>query len=371
VEKWIFSLSQFLSKSTQDMRFLLLTDRSNFSCYAASTKKSRYVSLQVYRLGPNIFSAVYYSSRIGWQIIEKLSLLQLFYEAINLQPLKEVDIFHLHGVWLRKEYKQYMDLALLLSRFFNKPLVVSLQGDVVSKSGEGGMPLFRPEIRKTLNYAKAITTYSHDVFKVLDELGVRSKSYLLLNFINVRNFTRPTRKDYRSATRIVFISRLDPEKDPVIIIKAFKDIKEKIPAAKLTIVGSGSLHKELQAMINRLGLGNNVFLKGQHADIRRFLWENDVCVSAGYLTLLEAWAANIPVIQVAEGIMSKVVCHRKNGILVHPHDQKELTQALLELMESEQLRRELALNGMQAVKKHDIHQVVPKIGEIYYKVLRD
>jgi glycosyltransferase involved in cell wall biosynthesis len=370
VEKWIFSLSQFLSKSTQDMCFLLLTDRSNFSCYAVSAKKSQYGSLRVYRLGPHLFSAIYYSSRIKWQIIEKLSLLQLFDEANNLPQIKDVDIFHLHGVWLRKEYKQYMDLALLLSRFFNKPLVVSLHNDIVGKYKEAGMPLFKSEIRKILAHAKAITTYSPSILDILSKLGIGSKSYLIPNFVDTESFTCPSPRDYRSATRVIFVSRLDPERDPLTVIKAFKYVKEKIPNSTLTVVGNGSMYKELQDFVHRLKLDNDIILKGQHFDVRSFLWDSDIFIGVGYLTLLEAWAAGLPVVVYNWGILGQLASHRKNAILVRPHNPGELARALVELMENEQLRKKLALNGMKTVKNHDIRSVAPKIGNIYCTVLK-
>jgi glycosyltransferase involved in cell wall biosynthesis len=367
VEKWIFSLSQFLSKSTQDMHFLLLTDRSNLSPYAASAKRSQYGSLQVYRMGPNILSVIFYSSRIRWRIIERISLLQLFHEATRLPPVKRVDIFHLHGVWLGKGFKQYMELALMLSRFFNKPLVVSLHGDAI---GEENMPLFNPEVKRTLNHAKAITTYSPDVFEALTELQVASKSHIIPNFIDTRSFKRSTPIDYGSATRVIFVSRLEPERDPLTVIKAFRYVKEKIPSSTLTVVGYGSMYEELQDLIHKLELDNNVILKGQHFDVRSLLWDSDIFVGVGYLTLLEAWAAGLPAVEYNWTVLRQLVSHRKNAILVPPHNPKKLAQALVELMENEQLRKELALNGMRTVKNYDIQSIAPKIGEIYSAIMK-
>jgi glycosyltransferase involved in cell wall biosynthesis len=373
VEKWILSLSHFLSKSTQDMHFLLLTDRSNLSYYATSAKKSRYGSLHVYRMGPSLFSAIYYSSRIENRIIERVSLLQLFHEATGLQLVKGVDVFHLHGVWLHKEYRQYMELALMLSRTFNKPLIVSLHGDAVSTPEKENMPLFSPEVRKTLKNAKAITTYSLDVFKALNELDVGFKSYLVPNFVDTMSIRRPTERDYRLSTRVVFVSRLEREKDPATVIKAFKLVKDKIPNSTLTVVGGGSMHGKLQDLIYKLEMERSVFLVGQQGDVRRFLWDSDVFVGspAGYLALLEAWSAGLPVVECDEGIIGQSISHMENGILYQPHDPKELAQALVELMENEQLRRRLALNGMQTVKNYDIRSVAPRIGDIYSTVLNN
>lgn len=371
VEKWIISLSNFLSESTTDIHFFLLTDRSNFYYYAVSPKISRYGSLQVYRVGPNIFSSIFYSSRIKWKIFEKLSLMEAFKETATAQPARNADIFHLHGVWLSKEFKQYMKLAFLLSHYFNKPLVVSLHNDVSNVSKDSSLPLFNPEVRNFLRIAKAITTYSPDVFRILHELDLGSKSYFIPNFIDTEKFKCPYPRDYSVAKRVIFVSRLDPEKDPVTVIKAFKYVKEKVPDSSLTIIGSGSMYRELQNLILKLKLTESVFLKGQRMDVRKFLWNSDIFVSApsGYITLLEAWAAGIPVLACDDGIFRQIISHGKNGILFKLHDPKELSQALVYLMENEDLRRELSLAGMQTVRYYDIRNIAPKIRDIYRFVM--
>jgi glycosyltransferase involved in cell wall biosynthesis len=353
----------------EDVNFLLLTDRSNFSCYAPSEKYSKYGSLHVYRLGPNFFTAIYFSTRIKFRTIEKLSLLQLFNEAVKLKQIRQVDLFHLHGLWLGKEFKQYMELSLMLSNLLKKPLIISLRGDIVSSSKGEGMPLFHPEVRKTLKYAKAITTYSSDVLKALDKLGVGSKSYLISNFINVRKFTCRTRRNFKSAMKVVFISRLDPEKEPLTVIKAFKHVIKKHPEARLTIVGSGSLYKKAQELIYALGLENKVILAGERNDVRDFLWNNDVFINMGYRTLLEAWAASLPVIS-DERIRVPGVRPYQNIIPFRSHDENALARSLLSIIENERLRKEIALNGRLTVENYDIKNVMPKFIRIYREILK-
>jgi glycosyltransferase involved in cell wall biosynthesis len=363
VEKWIFISSQFLSKSTPDMHFLLLADRSNLSPYVVSAKRSEYGSLQVYRMGPNIFSVIFYSSRIKSRIIERLSLLQLCHEACGLQTIKGVDIFHLHGVWLGKEFKQYTELALMLSRFFNKPLVVSLHADEV---GSNTLPIFDPGISGALtHHAAAITTYSPVVFDGLRKLGVDYKSYLIPNFIDTNYFKRPTPIDVGQGTKVLFVSRLVPEKSPEIAVKAFKYVKKKIPRATLEVVGQGPMYGELQRLIHSLKLDGTVTLMGLQPDLRKFLWNSDILCNAGYLTLLEAWASGLPVISPRLRIFEHVISPGKNGILVRPSDPEKLAEALVELMKNPKLRMTLASNGMQSAESHDVRVVARQVGRIY------
>ncbi|EAJ1254080.1 glycosyltransferase [Campylobacter lari] len=68
------------------------------------------------------------------------------------------------------------------------------------------------------------------------------------------------KKDYK-----VFINtaRLSVEKDQVKLIQAFKIINEKNPKTFLLILGDGPLREDLQNLIKKLNLKNNVFLLGR------------------------------------------------------------------------------------------------------------
>jgi len=70
----------------------------------------------------------------------------------------------------------------------------------------------------------------------------------------------------RSHKKAVTISRLDPLKQISHAVDIFSLVVKKVPDATLDIYGHGSEEENLRKQIKKLGLENNVFLKGYTDD---------------------------------------------------------------------------------------------------------
>lgn len=64
------------------------------------------------------------------------------------------------------------------------------------------------------------------------------------------------------APRYLYVGRLSSEKGLDILLRAFAQVKQKIPSASLIIVGDGAEKDALQALSGHLGLGDSVFFAG-------------------------------------------------------------------------------------------------------------
>ncbi len=373
LERYIMNLSDFLSQNNSDMSFILLTDKSDIP-FLRARKIQRYQefnSLRVCGLGPNcttIFRNVLLQSlHFKSNLFNQLALRSLYQEAVKWQETRNVDAFHLHGIWAI----QYPLLGLLLSQKLHKPLIVSLHGDSVGTQ-RFFMPIETPEILHVLNHASAITTYSQKVLDTLNRLGLANKSYLVPNFVDTKLFDRPTENTDSFRARVTMVTRLDPFKDPVTPIRAFELVRKEIPEATLQIIGDGALYAHLSNLIHELHLEDAVVLNGKQIDVRKHLWNSDIflATTSGYIALLEAWAAGLAVIAPSLGITKEVITNNHNGLLVPPHDAGQLAYAIINLLRDRELRDKLALNGLLTVKKYDIENIVPKIAKIYDSIVK-
>jgi glycosyltransferase involved in cell wall biosynthesis len=370
LEHYILDLSTFLSESDANFCFALLADKSNMRFSTSCTKPifNRFGPLEIYWLGPNlatIINNIFFRFRIKSPFLEKIILAALFREAINLKAVSETDIFHVHGIWETR----YPLLGLYLSRYFNRPMIVSLHGESVNIS-EISMRFETSDSLSVLMGAKIITTYSQEVFSKLRELGFGEKSILIPNFRNIKKFCRPVKKLSEFCflkNRVVLVSRLDYNKNPLNIIQAFNLVTKVVPDAKLQIIGDGPLYKSVQFLIRELDLQNSVKLYGRQSNVRKFLWNNNIFIAtnASYLALLEAWAAGLAVIAPKLGITRNLVKDQENGLLVDYDSAEEIANALIKLINSPDLQKKLIFNGMDNVKKYDIENVTPVIAKIY------
>lgn len=116
------------------------------------------------------------------------------------------------------------------------------------------------------------------------------------------------------------LARLSPEKNQINLIKAFQKIVRNNNKCKLYILGDGPLYENLNNLITKLNLENNVFLVGYVANPYMFIERCDCFIlTSNYegqgISILEAQTLNKPVIGTnVNGIKS--VIDSDVGILV-------------------------------------------------------
>ena len=174
---------------------------------------------------------------------------------------------------------------------------------------------------------------------------------------------------------ILFVGRLRYYKGLPYLLQAMQSL-----AARLLIVGSGPLEKELRRQVQQLGLQEQVFFAGHVADedLPAYYQAADIFVlpashrSEAYgLVQLEAMAAGLPVVSTELGTGTSFVNQDgETGFVVPPRDAQALAQALNRLLADPALRRAMGRRGRQRVLKHfSIDKMVDQIIAVYHAVL--
>lgn len=135
------------------------------------------------------------------------------------------------------------------------------------------------------------------------------------------------------------VGRLTIKKDFSTLIKAFANLREKV-TSRLIILGEGELRPELEAIINNLGIANDVsmpgfvenpyaFMSRASAFILSSLWEGLPTV------LIEAMACGCPVISTdCPSGPREILADGKYGELVAVSDVMALSSAMLQVLKS-------------------------------------
>jgi len=374
VERYILTLSDFLSRQDQNMHFVLLTDKSNVSFLRAIRLSDceRINSLEVHRLNatfPSLITKV--SDKLfhrSFELFDASLTMNLYRAAANIQGIDQTDVFHLHGFWQLR----YPTIGLLLSQHFHRPLVVTLHGDSVNPNDPFAMPIRAPTTINVLRHADAITTYSHETLNLLKKLGLGKKSWLVPNFVDSSLFKHVVPYGNGSGNRLLMISRLSKPKDPLTPIRAFAKVKKVVPEATFRIVGYGPLYEYANRLVRDLNLEGSVTFFGLKSDVRKFFRDSDIFIGTrgSYLTTLEAWAAGLAVVAPEFGIMKEIIANGENGILTRPGDATQLASVLIDLIKNKDFRTMIAENGtLRVEEKHDVRKVGPLIAGIYKSLL--
>lgn len=155
---------------------------------------------------------------------------------------------------------------------------------------------------------------------------------------------------------VIFVGRLDKEKGVEYLIKAAKDIPGEI-----YILGGGDYQKDLEKLTKELKLKNVHFLgyfgKEYVKELRQFYMRADVVVvpstvkEALGLVILEAMAAQTPVVASDIGGIPNVVRDGKTGFLVKPRNSKEIVEKVNRILSDDKLRLAMSERSRKLIEE--------------------
>lgn len=170
----------------------------------------------------------------------------------------------------------------------------------------------------------------------------------------------PVHEDNESGI-IVTASRLVPQKNLPMLIEAFEIVLEKHPDCELHIFGQGPLEAELQQLICKKKLQDNIKLLGFDKKVCQKMNEAEIFVlSSNYEgmsnSMLEALGMGMPVVvtDCPIGGARMLIKDGKNGLLVPVGDKKNMADAITYLLENPEKRKEM---GNQAAKVREDNSV--------------
>jgi glycosyltransferase involved in cell wall biosynthesis len=133
------------------------------------------------------------------------------------------------------------------------------------------------------------------------------------------------------------VAALRPEKNHALLLRAATRVLPSVPNAKFLIVGDGPRRAELEQLTAELGIAPAVRFAGTCSDVPSMLSLMDVLaltshIEANPVSILEAMAAEKPVVATDVGSVSQSVVHGKSGYLVAAGDEADLAMRLTELL---------------------------------------
>jgi glycosyltransferase involved in cell wall biosynthesis len=189
-------------------------------------------------------------------------------------------------------------------------------------------------------------------------------------------------EDWENNKILGTISRLSPEKGVLNLLSAFASTVKRIPDLRLIIVGGfPEEHRDyyLKAMglIEKENLSGHVRILGYRQDALEILRCMDFFISPSLseglpVSILEAFAAEIPTIATEVTGNKDVVRNSVFGVLAEPDSVEGLSQAIAKMVQLEQRDRDiLKRNAYNRVKNHfSIEEMVGKTVLLYNQVLK-
>lgn len=133
------------------------------------------------------------------------------------------------------------------------------------------------------------------------------------------------------------VGHLEEAKGQQHLVDALARLAERVPGARLLVVGEGEARPVLAVRAVGLGLGNRVVFTGFREDVPDLLGAMDVFAFASASeglgsSVLEAMAAGTPVVAVAAGGVPEAVRDGREGLLVRPGDGDAIADAIAQAL---------------------------------------
>ena len=170
------------------------------------------------------------------------------------------------------------------------------------------------------------------------------------------------------------ISRLDPIKNQILMLDAFKEILKKHKNIKLLMIGDGPLRQELESHAKTIGVDNRTIFTGFQVDPQRYLKLMDIfllpSLSEGTsMTLLEAMSFSKPCVVTDAGGNPEIILDEFNGFVTPNRNMQAFASGVLKLLNSDALREKMGKNARERYENSfSVEHMTSTYQDLYTKV---
>lgn len=206
-------------------------------------------------------------------------------------------------------------------------------------------------------------------------LGGKVHIVTINNGIDVKMFSdaRPLRRQdlgvENDSVIILMTASFTPSKDQKTLVKAYSLIEPLLrKKVYLFFAGEGPLKKEVEKLVEELGLSDYVIFLGIREDIPALIKTSDICVLSSVwegfgLAALEYMAAKKPIIASNVDGLSSVV--KGAGLLFQQGDEYDLSNKITSLIKDLELRSKIAEKCYCRSTQYDVKNMLDSYMSFY------
>ena len=276
--------------------------------------------------------------------------------------------------FLKTKFKKNFDIvhvqnpisALAMKNVSGKK-ILSLQGDYskqISLLHGNTMGKLSAKLEKNaFEWADVITVPSKRMYEEFLKKGY--KVFYVPNAIDISSFSHD--EDRRYEKQIIYAGRLSEEKGILDLL----EISGKIPKdIDLIIVGSGPEESKVKETVKKF---SNIHFLGYQSkeNTIKLIRGSDILIQPSLMeggtssTLLEAMACKTPIIATSVDGNKETIIQMKTAYVVRPRCPLEILDALLDLFDNAEKRKNLSENAYELVSNYDWKNVGQKYLDAY------
>ena len=284
-----------------------------------------------------------------------------FYWAQLWNELGDVDLAHIFSASYWSFWIAPVP-AWIVARLRGKRTILNYRSgeaqDHLSRS------LFARAMLRRMGKIVVPSAYLKDVFS---EFNIHAE--VIPNLVDIKQIPYRERNELRPV--LICTRGCEPYYAVDDLLRAFGLVQAVYPQAQLLLVGGGSREQEMRKLTQELRLQQVEFAgRVSREQIGALYDRSDIFVNASIVdnmpvSLIEAFAAGIPVVSTSPGGIRYIVEHERTGLLSAPHDWRELGENVLRLLREPGLGPTLAANARTQAQGYRWEAVRERWLEIY------
>jgi starch synthase len=203
--------------------------------------------------------------------------------------------------------------------------------------------------------------------------GVPPESVHVMPFVVVGDVDVPSAMEFDEEPIILFFGRIWEYKGLEYLIKAEPSITSRLPHAKIVIAGTG---EDFTRYRNMMANPDNFIVHYEFVsdEKRAELFQRASVVVLPYIEASQSFIISIayrfgkPVVATTVGGLPEMVDDGRTGYLIPPRDPQAIADAVVRLMQNDELRHEMGANGMQKVNVECAPSVVGQSTVRVYRI---
>ncbi len=245
-----------------------------------------------------------------------------------------------------------------LARLFSIKYVPILHGGNLPKRIQEN-PRLANLIFKNAEINVSPSLYLHEEFQ-----KKQFKTIFIPNALEIKKYIFKNRIEFKP--NLLWVRAFDKIYNPVMAIKVLTLLKKKYPEARLCMIGAdkdGSLN-EVKKLAKQQGVSEAIEFTGllSKSDWIRKSEDFDIFINTTNIdnmpvSVLEAMALGLPVVSTNVGGLPYLIENEVDGILIPVNDENKMTEAIINLLKTQEKAHKLSLNAREKVEKFDVNRV--------------
>jgi len=267
-------------------------------------------------------------------------------------------------------------LPVIATQHFSMEFVLSYLRPLKLFSPLTKRPL-RQYLNRHYNSCKVVTCPTAYVRRLLLAQGVRRPIRVISNGLDLQRFYVNRNGQTPPLSRILYVGRIDQDKNLPTLLTAIPSILEQAPA-HFVFVGSGNRLNALRRWVRREKLHSYVTLTDRinHDDsalIDQYrqadIFVMPSTIETQSIGTMEAMAAGLPVIASRAGALPELVKNNRTGYLCVPNDSADLAEKIIRLIQDPAKARQFGQTGQRAIRTHSATKTTQAFLKLYQEVL--